>query len=145
MPAAENASTSFARLSPRAARTTLLVALVVAIVSVGITLSPLRSGFADAPDRGPGDLALYNAIIRRIRAGETYYQAANAEHARARLSDPQPVQLAYPTADGLVGEPAASPLGAAAAGIAGDGRRLLLLHPAGARREHLARAWAADC
>jgi hypothetical protein len=79
MQSAGTFSTSFARLSPRAAWGTLVAALLVAIGAIGISLSSLRSGFADAPDRGPGDLALYNAEIRRIRAGDTYYQAANAE------------------------------------------------------------------
>jgi hypothetical protein len=46
---------------------------------IGVTFSPLKSGFADAPDRGPGDIALYRAEIDRIHAGESYYTAANAE------------------------------------------------------------------
>jgi hypothetical protein len=72
-------STSFTRLTPRAAQGVLVAALLGAIASVSITVSPLKSGFADAPNRGPGDLALYGAEVQRIRAGESYYQAANTE------------------------------------------------------------------
>jgi hypothetical protein len=46
---------------------------------VGITLSPLKSGFADAPGRGAGDVDLYLAEAARIQAGESYYQAAKEE------------------------------------------------------------------
>ncbi len=47
---------------------------------IGITLSPLASGFADAaPDRGPSDVELYRAEISRIHAGASYYAAADAE------------------------------------------------------------------
>jgi hypothetical protein len=79
MRAAGLSCTSFDRLQPLAARAVLCLMLLVALGSIGITLSPLRSGFADAADRGPGDLALYRAKVRRIRAGESYYEAANAE------------------------------------------------------------------
>lgn len=53
--------------------------MVVIFGAIGMTLSPLKSGFADAPDRGPGDLALYRAVIQRVSAGESYYQASNVE------------------------------------------------------------------
>lgn len=46
---------------------------------VAVTFSPLKSGFADAPDRGPGDVALYRAEVARMHAGESYYDAAAAE------------------------------------------------------------------
>jgi hypothetical protein len=57
----------------------LVAFALLTLLSVAVTLSPLRSGYADAPDRGPGDLALYRAEIARIRGGEGYYEAANAE------------------------------------------------------------------
>lgn len=72
-------STSFARLPRTTARVVLALSIVATIASVAITLSPLKSGYADGPDRGPGDLALYRAEARRIRAGESYYEAANVE------------------------------------------------------------------
>jgi hypothetical protein len=77
------ATTGFARLSLRAARAVLAVTLLVVAFCVGVSLSPLKSGFADGPDRGPGDVELYRAEVDRIQAGESYYAAAAAElHAR---------------------------------------------------------------
>ncbi len=66
--------------SPARARTILLAWLGLALGFVAITLSPLKSGFAERArfDR-PGDVALYNSEIRRMRQGENYYQAAAAE------------------------------------------------------------------
>lgn len=61
------------------ARIVLALFLAVTLFFVGVTLSPLRSGFADAPSRGPGDVALYRAEVDRMRAGETYYEAAADE------------------------------------------------------------------
>ncbi len=69
-------------VSPRAVRRAriLLVGLIAsALFFVAISLSPLKSGFADAPDRGPGDIPLYHAEVARLRAGESYYDAAGAE------------------------------------------------------------------
>jgi hypothetical protein len=63
--------------------------MLLAVVGVAATFSPARSGFADKPRSDkPGDVALYNAEIQRIRSGEGYYEAAAAE-LRAR---------GYPTA-----------------------------------------------
>lgn len=58
-----------------------VVALTVAsiVFFVAVSLSPLRRGFADAPDRGPGDVQLYNAEVARIRGGEGYYAVAASE------------------------------------------------------------------
>ncbi len=72
-PAAE---TTFGR---RHARLLLVVFLLTSGFFVAVTLSPLASGFADADSRGPGDLGLYHAEVERIGAGETYYDAAEAE------------------------------------------------------------------
>ncbi len=72
-------STRFGQFSPCTARVVLGMVLVAGLLLVAITLSPLRSGFADAPSRGPGDTALYRGKIERIRAGENYYSAAKAE------------------------------------------------------------------
>ena len=71
--------TSFDRLTPLQARSVLAIAVLAAMLLVGVTLSPLRSGYADAPDRGPGDVELYNAEVQRIQAGQSYYDAAAAE------------------------------------------------------------------
>ncbi len=72
-------STGFARLSPTAARAVLAIFATTALLLIGVTLSPLRSGFADATDRGAGDLQLYRAEIGRVHAGQSYYAAAAAE------------------------------------------------------------------
>ncbi|MEX2141867.1 MAG: hypothetical protein WD894_21555 [Pirellulales bacterium] len=71
--------TRFAHLRPGAARAVLSSLVVAGLLLVAITLSPWRSGFADAASRGAGDVALYNATIDRIGGGETYYSAAKAE------------------------------------------------------------------
>jgi hypothetical protein len=68
---------------PRSARlqatvTLALFALAVAFF-LAVSLSPLAEGFADAEDRGPGDLGLYSAEVARIHSGESYYDAAAAE------------------------------------------------------------------
>jgi hypothetical protein len=72
-------STHFAHLPAWAARLVLFAAIAAGLLLVAITLSPWRSGFADAPSRGAGDIALYRAKIDRISAGEAYYPAAKAE------------------------------------------------------------------
>jgi hypothetical protein len=57
-----------------------LAAVVLACCTlVAIALSPWRSGFADAPRRAAGDVALYMAEAERIRNGEPYYSAVRAE------------------------------------------------------------------
>jgi hypothetical protein len=68
-----------ASLGPLGARVALALFALVALFFVAITLSPLKSGFADAADRGPGDIALYRAEADRIQAGQTYYDAAEVE------------------------------------------------------------------
>lgn len=72
-------STSFARLTRTTARVVLVLSVVATAAFVAVTLSPIKSGYADGPERGPGDLALYRAEAGRIRAGEGYYAAANVE------------------------------------------------------------------
>jgi hypothetical protein len=52
---------------------------VFTALSLAVSLSPWRSGFADAPDRGAGDVQLYRAEVDRIQQGEGYYQAAATE------------------------------------------------------------------
>jgi hypothetical protein len=77
--------TKFAASAPAidrsATRARVMLALFFAVTAffIAITFSPLRSGFADAPDRGPGDVDLYRAEVARVRAGESYYDAAAAE------------------------------------------------------------------
>ncbi len=65
--------------SVRTARGLLIVTVLTAVFLVGVTLSPLKSGYADAANRGPGDVELYRAEVDRIQHGEGYYQAAAAE------------------------------------------------------------------
>jgi len=67
------------RSSRRDAIVTLALFLLTAAFLVAISLSPLAEGFADAANRGPGDLDLYSAEVTRIHAGESYYDAAAAE------------------------------------------------------------------
>ncbi|HEV3418335.1 MAG TPA: hypothetical protein VG056_16035 [Pirellulales bacterium] len=69
----------FERLTPRQARAVLAVATVVTLFFVAISLSPLASGFADAPSRGASDIELYKAEVARIHGGEGYYDAAAME------------------------------------------------------------------
>jgi hypothetical protein len=71
--------TRFATLSPIAARAVLSFALVVGWILVAITLSPWKSGFADAPSRGVSDIDLYRAQAERIRGGERYYSVVKDE------------------------------------------------------------------
>lgn len=81
-----SAPTRSARL---AARVTLVALALLAIMAVGITLSPWRSGFADDPTRDTnGDIALFRAIVDRVHAGEPFYTASGAEMRERR----------YPTA-----------------------------------------------
>jgi hypothetical protein len=65
------------------ARLVLAVFLGVTIFFVAVTLSSLKSGFADAPSRGPGDVALYRAEADRVQDGQPYYDAI-AEELRSR-------------------------------------------------------------
>ena len=69
----------FERLTPWQARLVLAVTAAVALLFVAITLSPLASGFADAPSRGASDIELYRAEVDRIHEGEGYYDAAAKE------------------------------------------------------------------
>jgi hypothetical protein len=68
-----------AALGPIRAKLLLAVFLLTAAFFVGVTLSPLARGFADAPNRGPGDLDLYAAEVGRMHDGASYYDAAAAE------------------------------------------------------------------
>jgi hypothetical protein len=70
MPVVRRRRTAWAVLATFAATTAFFVA---------ITFSTLKSGYADAPDRGPGDIALYRAEVDRMHDGYGYYDAAEAE------------------------------------------------------------------
>ncbi len=61
------------------ARAALAVTGVAALLLVAVTFSPLRSGFADAPSRGAGDVELYQAEATRVAAGANYYDAIATE------------------------------------------------------------------
>jgi len=61
------------------ARAALVVFAAATLFFVGVTLSPLKSGFADATDRGAGDIGLYVAEVERIHGGQPYYDAAATE------------------------------------------------------------------
>jgi hypothetical protein len=72
-------TTAYANLSPVTARMALAAFAAATLGCVLVTLSPWRSGYADAPDRGANDVQLYAAEVRRIQAGEGYYEAAGRE------------------------------------------------------------------
>src|SRR5437868_14218162 len=69
----------FERFTPGQARLVLAAFVAAALFFVAIALSPLASGFANAPDRGASDVQLYQAEVARIQRGEGYYDAAAAE------------------------------------------------------------------
>jgi hypothetical protein len=73
------APTSFARLSPWAARGVLAAAAATIAWFVSVSLSPSAIDFAAHPRGGHTDIELYHAEILRIHQGEGYYEAANAE------------------------------------------------------------------
>jgi hypothetical protein len=77
--AADVAAGGFERLTPRGARLVLGATAAVTLFFIAITLSPLASGFADAPDRGASDIELYRAEVARVHQGEGYYDSAAAE------------------------------------------------------------------
>ncbi len=61
------------------ARLVLALFLGVTLFFVAVTFSSLKSGFADATSRGPGDVALYRAEADRVHDGQQYYDAIAAE------------------------------------------------------------------
>ncbi len=79
MPAVDSTTIPVDPIGPRRARWTLGLAAAAAAFFAWVSCSDLRSGFADAPKRGAGDIALYQAEVQRMRSGEGYYQAAAAE------------------------------------------------------------------
>jgi hypothetical protein len=58
---------------------TAVLFLLASLFFVAVTFSPYKSGFADAQNRGPGDVELYRAEVERIHSGESYYDAAAVE------------------------------------------------------------------
>ncbi len=74
---------SFDRLFTRIPRVVLVAAFLFTLFFIWVSVSPFASGFADQPNRGPGDVELYQAEIRRMAAGQDYYHAA-ADELRAR-------------------------------------------------------------
>ncbi len=63
----------------RNARLMLVLVALTIVVGVAVTLAPIAQGFADKQREGANDIALYQAEVDRIRAGETYYAATAAE------------------------------------------------------------------
>jgi hypothetical protein len=78
-PADPNAPRAWQRLTPRAARSILAVALLGAAACVAITLSPLAKGKADDASRGANDMTLYRSEVIRVAQGEAYYDVAGDE------------------------------------------------------------------
>ncbi len=76
--------TSFKRFSRRQAHAVLALLVASILFCVGVTLSPMAQGRADAQHETSGsDIALYKALAERVRGGESYY-AALAEELPAR-------------------------------------------------------------
>jgi len=71
--------TGYARLTPLQARVVLIILLLMLAFCIGVTLSPLASDNLHQDKPEPGDVALYQAEVERIHAGEGYYQAAAVE------------------------------------------------------------------
>jgi hypothetical protein len=73
------ASSSFACLAPRQARVVLFALVVTAASLAALTFSPWKSGRADKPGRGVGDVDLYLMEVALVRSGSDYYEAAKLE------------------------------------------------------------------
>ncbi len=71
--------TGYARLTPLQARAVLAALLMITVLCVGITLSPLKSTRVGRQDGIKSDIELYRAEVDRVHAGEGYYEAAAAE------------------------------------------------------------------
>lgn len=88
-----------AHTAPR--RTFIAAWSILTVAALVVSLSPLKSGFADRPSRGPGDVALYRAEVDRIGRGEGYYEAAATElrargyPTRSRLNWRTPLPMAF--------------------------------------------------
>ncbi|MDZ4818530.1 MAG: hypothetical protein SGJ20_06100 [Planctomycetota bacterium] len=98
-----SALTPFSRLNRRQSLAVLIGVVVSALLLIAITLSPLRSGFADVPLRNGGDVALYQAEIQRIQSGEGYYTAAATELAARGYPTASPFNWRTPLPIWLVG------------------------------------------
>ena len=71
--------TGYARLRPLQARLVLAALVVMSVLCVTITLSPIASGRVGKGTGEQGDTALFRAMIDRVHAGEGFYQASAAE------------------------------------------------------------------
>ena len=103
----------------RRARFALALFLLAIVFFVGVTLSPLKSGFADAADRGPGDVDLYRAEAARVHAGESYYDAAAAELAKRGYPTRSVFNWRTPLPVWLVGKLPEEAMAKVALGLAG--------------------------
>ncbi len=72
-------ASGFARLMPRKARVVLAAFIVTAAALVAVTVSPLKSGFADQPSRGVSDIDLFLMHVAMVRSGGDYYESAKLE------------------------------------------------------------------
>lgn len=63
----------------RTSRLLLGAIVLLAVASVGVTLSQYRMGFADLERGDPPDTDGYYGAIERMRTGDTYYEALGAE------------------------------------------------------------------
>lgn len=66
-------------LSPRSAQLYLAAIVLAAATLVAISVSPSRKELGAAVGGGEGDVALYHAVVQRMRGGEGYYDALAAE------------------------------------------------------------------
>ncbi len=75
--------TDYSGVSRTKAIAVLSLAGAVLVFFLAISLSPLKNEVDRGPNPGPGDVDLYNAEIKRMQAGESYYAAA-AQELRSR-------------------------------------------------------------
>jgi hypothetical protein len=73
-------SPGFARLSAAQARATLVAFALLAVFCLGVALLADRD-WNGTSHTGQGDMALFRAIVERVHAGESYYDADFAERA----------------------------------------------------------------
>lgn len=88
-----------------AARLKLAAIFALAVLGVGITFSPWRTGYADDTTRNPqGDIALFRAIVDRVHDGQRFYEASGQEMRARRYPTASPFNWRMPLPLWLVGE-----------------------------------------
>jgi hypothetical protein len=71
--------TGYSRLTPWQARVVLAILTLATLFCIGVAVSPLWQGKFEREQRGEGDVALFRAMVDRMRNGVGFYQASAAE------------------------------------------------------------------